>query len=115
MTAPFTVEVGSSPFAIIPLGAIRDSRLTPREMQILGLICSHLNHERICWPSQSRIAQMARVSTQTVQKCVEHLAKAGYLRLKLRKGDGCGDDRIIIQVLYPEPEVKYLRPMGKGT
>ena len=115
MSAPINVEVGSSPFAIIPLGAFRDSRLTPREMQILGLICSHLNHERICWPSPSRIAHMARVSTQTVQKCVEHLAKAGYLRLKRRKGDGWGEDSPIIEVLYPEPEVKYLRPMGRGT
>jgi hypothetical protein len=102
-------------YTIYPAVATRDSRLTPRDLHILSILLPYTNEDAVCLLSQSTIGELAGVSRQIVHKCLGHLAHAGYLKLTPRIGEDGRKATAIIKVLKPEPEVKYLRQMGKGT
>lgn len=97
-----TLTVGSAPFAIVPAEAFRDARLSLRDVQVLGLVCSHLNKDRICWPSQSRLAKMARVSRPTVCASLRRLEECGYIKMQLRLLANGGRSSNLIHVLFTQ-------------
>lgn len=108
MSDESTLTVGSAPFAIVPAEAFRDARLSLRDIQVLGLVCSHLNKDRICWPSQSRLAKMARVSRTVVCRSLQRLNSCGYLIQEEQYREDGSRGTNIIRVLFYRIEAKEL-------
>ena len=108
MSADQTLTAGSAPFAIVPAEAFRDARLSLRDIQVLGLVCSHLNKDRICWPSQSRLAKMAGVSRSVVCRSLSRLNSCGYILHVERYREDGGRSTNLIRVLFSPIEAKEL-------
>jgi hypothetical protein len=66
-------------FAIIPLRAITDDRLTDRQVRILGLIGSWCNRAGITWVTQQRLADEIGITRQAISAHSRNLAALGYL------------------------------------
>ena len=63
---------------------------------VLLVIADHANDEGTeAWPSQATIAKKASISVRTVQRAVNSLVRAGYLRMEKHAGGSasCRDDR----------------------
>ena len=72
------------------------TKLPTTEKMVLLVIADHGNDEGVeAWPSQATIATKASVSIRTVQRCVNNLVKAGYLKMEKRAGGSitCREDR----------------------
>lgn len=68
-------------FAQIPSSILLNPDLSPRAIQVLGLLICHSNGERRCWPKQSTIAGPLKISKQAVQKMIRELVKAQLVRV----------------------------------
>ncbi len=63
---------------------------------VLLVIADHANDEGTeAWPSQATIAKKASISVRTVQRAVNSLVRAGFLRMEKHAGGSasCRDDR----------------------
>jgi hypothetical protein len=72
------------------------TNLPTTEKMVLLVIADHANDEGIeAWPSQATIAKKASISIRTVQRCVNNLVKANYLKMEKRAGGSatCREDR----------------------
>lgn len=69
------------PFAQIPSSILLNPDLSPRAIQVLGLLICHCNGERRCWPKQATIADPLKISKQAVQKIIRELVKAKLVRV----------------------------------
>jgi len=70
--------------------------LPTTEKMVLLVIADHANDEGTeAWPSQATIAKKASISVRTVQRAVNSLVRAGYLRMEKHAGGSasCRDDR----------------------
>lgn len=66
------------------------------EKMVLLVIADHANDEGTeAWPSQATIASKASISIRTVQRSVNSLVEAGYLRMEKHAGGSanCREDR----------------------
>lgn len=66
-------------FAIIPLRAIADGRLTDRQVRVLGLIASYCNRAGITWATQETLGRQMGMSRAGMGKHMNNLAALGYL------------------------------------
>lgn len=72
------------------------TNLATTEKMILLVIADHASDDGTeAWPSQATIATKASVSIRTVQRCVNALVSAGYLRMEKHAGGSanCREDR----------------------
>lgn len=72
------------------------TNLPTTEKMVLLVIADHANDEGVeAWPSQATIATKASISIRTVQRCVNNLVKAGYLKMEKHAGGSinCREDR----------------------
>ena len=69
-----------SRFAILPLQALLDIRLSPRDITVLAALGSHTDKAGWCFPSLSRIGEMLGISRQAVQKSYKTLRLYGYVQ-----------------------------------
>ena len=72
------------------------TNLPTTEKMVLLVIADHGNDEGVeAWPSQATIATKASISIRTVQRCVNNLVKAGYLKMEKHAGGSinCREDR----------------------
>ena len=59
--------------------ALRDEKLKPAKVAVLGVILGHMNDEGRAWPSLEKIAKITRLNLTTVKKCTRQLVEVGYL------------------------------------
>lgn len=72
------------------------TNLPTTEKMILLVIADHASDDGTeAWPSQATIATKASVSIRTVQRCVNTLVRAGYVRMEKHAGGSasCREDR----------------------
>lgn len=69
------------PFAQIPSSILLNPDLTPRAIQVLGILALHGNNERRSWPKQGTIAANLRLTKQAVQLVIRELVQAKLVRV----------------------------------
>jgi hypothetical protein len=72
LNEPFSQAVGKSMYLIMS-----DH---PAYIVLMALIF-HTNHLGLCWPGLARLAQLTHYSKETVEKAIERLERAGFLRV----------------------------------
>ncbi len=92
-------------FAVIPIRALEDRRLTDGAVRTLAKVCSWANRAGITWVTQQRIAEESGIRRQAVNKHVKQLKDHGYIEV-IRKGfKGYTGDTI--RVIY-DPQIGTL-------
>lgn len=81
-------------FSIIPAGAITDTRLKLRDLQVLALLGRHTNKQGWCRRKHRTIATELDCSRSTVQTSLDRLYATGYVQRKLEgiKGQPTPDE-----------------------
>lgn len=78
-----TARQAAPAFAPLPLRAIRDKRLTQRDLRVLGAIAAHDRMTRNgqgCWAPQDRLARVTGVKANHVGESIKHhLVPFGYV------------------------------------
>ena len=67
------------PFAALPLGALRDPRLIPTDVLLLGILLGYARASSTCWPAVATLMADIRKSRRTVQLSLARLKAAGWL------------------------------------
>jgi DNA-binding Lrp family transcriptional regulator len=68
-------------YSIIPTAALEDDRVTAQQLRILATLGSFMGKDNEGFPSQSKIAERAKCSRQTVNKALRCLADFGYIQV----------------------------------
>ncbi|RMD66484.1 helix-turn-helix domain-containing protein [Candidatus Parcubacteria bacterium] len=79
--------------AVIPVKALTDRRLPPRDITVYAALSAHITEPGWCSPSLSRIGRMLGITRQAVQKSVRRLEEFGYLMRHARFEPCRGGDR----------------------
>lgn len=66
-------------WSYMPIGIFADRELSPRDLQVMGVICSSTDQNGICYRSQVKIARFLQVGRATVVRAIQRLLKAGWL------------------------------------
>lgn len=66
-------------FAVIPLRAITDKRLSAEEYRLLSRIFSLTNKRGFCWATNTTFANEFDVSVRAIQKWIKHLEELNYI------------------------------------
>lgn len=89
--------------SITPADAWADSRLTPLQCRLLGLIGSYLSKEHTAWPSQGTLAKQLGVSRKAVNEGVKALVLYGYVQVQhRRRPDGGQTSSVYFVVMDPK-------------
>jgi hypothetical protein len=91
-------------YSIVPADAFTDARLTPSDIRVLGVLGSHLNKLNEAWPSQGRIAEIARVDRKTANRALQKLVEFGYVKASPRH-KGPMKSTLLYQVIL-DPEIR---------
>lgn len=76
-----------SRFGQIPMAALLDKRLTPRDITVIAALGTYTDKHGWCYPSYSNVGKMLGVSRQAVQRSVANLERAGYIERQGRIND----------------------------
>lgn len=90
------------PFAQIPNSILLNPDLSPRAIQVLGILICHSNGERRSWPRQGTIATHLRLTKQAIQLVIQELVKAKLVRVDR---DYCLPSGMLVTsyvLIYPE-------------
>ncbi|MAL99429.1 MAG: hypothetical protein CL583_13385 [Alteromonadaceae bacterium] len=68
-------------YSIIPTAVLEDDRVTAQQLRILATLGSFMGKDNEGFPSQSKIAERAKCSRQTVNKALRCLADFGYIQV----------------------------------
>jgi DNA-binding transcriptional ArsR family regulator len=68
-------------YAVVPLRALRDKRLTSGDIRVLGIMASYANRAGLTWVGQKRMGQDLEVSQQAISKHVRRLTDMGYIEV----------------------------------
>ena len=66
-------------FAVVPIRALKDARITPKTLRVLVAFCSYADHMGRTFVSQTRIGQDIGLSQSGVSWHVVRLRKFGYM------------------------------------
>ena len=90
-------------FAVVPIRAIRDPRLTPRNFQVLVAFCSYADHMGRTFVSQARVGEDLGLHGRTICTHVKKLRELGYITYAkpLWRGQRSTSNRIVF-----DPQVK---------
>lgn len=89
-------------FAVVPIRALEDKRLTDGAVRTLAKVCSWANRAGITWVSQTRIAAESGIRRQVIHKHMVILKKHGYIEVIRRGFRGFAGDTI--RVVY-DPQI----------
>jgi len=82
---PKVVEKEAPPdqrtYAVVPLRALRDKRLTSGDIRVLGIMASYANRAGLTWVGQKRMGQDLVVSQQAISKHLKRLTEMGYIEV----------------------------------
>jgi DNA-binding transcriptional ArsR family regulator len=82
---PKIIEKAGNPdqrtYAVVPLRALRDKRLTSGDIRVLGIMASYANRAGLTWVGQRRMGEDLQVSQQAISKHVKRLTELGYLEM----------------------------------
>lgn len=82
---PKVVEKEAPPdqrsFAVVPLRALRDKRLTSGDIRVLGIMASYANRAGLTWVGQKRMGEDLQVSQQAISKHLKRLTEMGYIEV----------------------------------
>ncbi|KZK96425.1 hypothetical protein PsAD5_02618 [Pseudovibrio sp. Ad5] len=67
--------------SIIPAGVFEDTRLKPRDIQVLGVLCCSTDGNGVTYRSQVKIARQLEIARSTVQKSIGNLVRYGWLKV----------------------------------
>lgn len=90
-------------FAVVPIRAIKDARITPKTLRVLIAFCSYCDHMGRTFVSQERIGQDIGSSRSAVSNHVKKLRDFGYMvyAKPLWRGQRSTSNRIVY-----DPQVK---------
>ena len=90
-------------FAVVPIRAIKDARMTPKTLRVLIAFCSYCDHMGRTFVSQERIGQDIGSSRSAVSNHVKKLRDFGYMvyAKPLWRGQRSTSNRIVY-----DPQVK---------
>jgi len=89
---------------IIPVRALEDRTLSPRELRTLLAVGAYTNrHGRGVWASQSTMAERAGISRPQFNACVKALVEKGYLRKTRRFKENGAEITSMIDVILDDP------------
>jgi biotin operon repressor len=66
-------------FAVVPLAALKDDRLTPGTKAVLAMVCAYCNRAGVTHVSQKRISQDMHTSQSSINRSMQALKKYGYI------------------------------------
>ena len=66
-------------FAIMPLRALTDKRITDRNRTVLAMMSSFATRAGITWVTHKRIGEEFGITRQSIQRMVGKLRDAGYI------------------------------------
>ncbi len=91
-------------FAIVPIRAIKDARMTPKTLRVLIAYCSYCDHIGRTFVSQARVGQDIGSSRSAVSNHVRKLRDYGYMVYcrPMFKGQRSTSNRIVY-----DPQVKH--------
>ena len=90
-------------FAVVPIRAIKDARMTPKTLRVLIAYCSYCDHMGRTFVSQERVGQDIGSSRSAVSNHVRKLRDYGYMvyAKPLWRGQRSTSNRIVF-----DPQVK---------
>jgi predicted XRE-type DNA-binding protein len=68
-------------FAVVPLKALQDNRLSAQARLVLAMVCSYCNRAGITTVSQARVASDLGVDQSRVSRAIKSLAARGYVKV----------------------------------
>lgn len=66
-------------YAVMPLEAFCDCRLSARDLRVLGVLYAHADKEGVTYPGRETIAEMAGMTARKVSASTARLADLGWL------------------------------------
>lgn len=87
-------------FAIIPIRAATDRKLTLSQLRVLMVICSYSNKAGFCWTGQRRMAKDLNMSQQAISQQFKKLKANGYVETVFQGFSGERADTI--RVIFKE-------------
>lgn len=70
---------------------------------VLGCLCSYADSAGVCWPSISRLAQMAGMDDRTIRRSLRRLADAGIIAIERRPSDDGLHATNLYRIIYQAP------------
>lgn len=96
--------------ALFPAVAVRDSRLSPRELSVLIAYGSYIDDGGWCSLSQTRLGEMLGMSGPVISKIQRRLVELGYLKTcpqtRANGGSGAYLTRVLYEVQPPEENLR---------
>lgn len=90
-------------FAIMPLRALTDKRITDRNRTVLAMMSSFATRAGITWVTHKRIGEEFGITRQSIQRMVGKLRDAGYIEKV--SGHKVGIKGITYRIIY-DPKIK---------
>jgi len=106
------VSGGRQRFSIIPAAAVTDSRLEPRDLQVLCLLGRHTDDLGWCCRSQVKMAKELNCGRATVQRSLGRLVDAGYLEHRANQRKSGADAAHDYRVVIDPPEAPAMSDSG---
>lgn len=94
-------------WSYMPIGIFADPDLSPRDLQVMGVICCSTNKHGICYRSQVKIARFLRIGRTTVVRAIQRLMKSGWLERRggtRRDGGSCSFVYRVVNKDIPTPD-----------
>jgi hypothetical protein len=99
-------------YAIIPANVRYDESLPPNAKLLYGEITALCNAEGFCWASNKYFAELYGVSTISISKWINVLAKSGYISCEILYKEGTKQiDKRYITILYDPIKEKFNTPI----
>jgi hypothetical protein len=76
---------GPTGWAAVPNWVVRDPDIDRTTKMVYLVLSSHAGARKVCWPSQTTIAETIGVSTRTVKRALSDLRTMGLLTVKVRR------------------------------
>lgn len=76
------------PFSMVPEAVIYDQRLGDKAVRVYACLLRHGDNPSNCFPSHRRIADMIGCSPRSIQRVLNELERAGWIRRIARFRDG---------------------------
>ena len=91
------------PFALVPLWMVDHPDITPIDVAVYVSIKRHADQQGEAYPSRARIAELAKLSVDSVDRSVKRLIDVGVLEKEVRRKKN-GEPTSNLYTIHEEPE-----------